>query len=77
MAKKIRGVKVPKKLLGHKLRKGTRRDIADLVKAVGHPNAKSLVAAASAAILPFLAEKVADRISRKGSRGSRKLKVVG
>lgn len=72
--KKINGVKVPRKILGHKLRKGTRRDIADLVKAVGHPDAKSLMAGAAAAVLPFLAEKLSDKISHKGGR---RLKSVG
>lgn len=68
MAKKIRGVKVPKSILGHKLRKGTRKDIADLVRTLGHPDARSLLLAAAAALGPFLA----DRVARKG----RKLKTV-
>lgn len=65
MAKKIKGVKVPKTLMGRKLRKGTRKDIAELVRAVGHPDAKSLLAAASAAIVPILAAKVTDRMVHK------------
>ena len=69
MAKKIRGVKVPKSILGHKLRKGTRKDIAHLVDTLGHPDARSLLLAAAAALGPFLAE----RIVKKG----RNLKTVG
>lgn len=61
MAKKIRGVKVPKKILGLKLRKGTRKDIAFLVKKVRHPDARSLVLAATAALGPMLAERIAAR----------------
>jgi hypothetical protein len=59
--KKIDGVKVPKRILGHKLRKGTRKDIAALVKAVGHPDAKSLVAAAVGAIGPMIADRLTHR----------------
>lgn len=69
MAKKIKGVKVPKKILGYKLRKGTRKDIADLVRTVRHPDPKALIAALVAALGPILAELLAHR---KGQ----KLKVV-
>lgn len=71
MGKKIHGVKVPKAVLGHKLRKGTRKDIADLVKALGHPDAKSLALAALAALGPVVAERLIH--DKKGH----KLKVVG
>jgi hypothetical protein len=64
---------VPRKFLGQKLRKGTRKDIADLVRAIGHPNARSVIAAASAAILPLLADRLSDRITAKAGR---KLKAV-
>jgi hypothetical protein len=75
MAKtRIRGVKVPKKVLGRKLRKGTRKDIADLVRAVGHPDARSVIAAATAALLPLLADRMGDAITAKAAR---KLKAVG
>ena len=67
--KKIRGVRVPKKILGQKLRKGTRKDIADFVRAVGHPNARSVLAAASAAVMPLLADKVTDKLAQKAGRG--------
>jgi hypothetical protein len=71
--KKVRGVKVPRKILGQKLRKGTRKDIADLVRALGHPNARSLLAAATTAVLPLLADKLTDAI---GHKAARKLKAV-
>lgn len=65
MAKKIHGVKVPKKIMGHKLRKGTRKDIADLVRRAKHPDAKSFIAAAVAALAPILAERLVHR--KKGA----------
>ncbi len=58
MAKKIDGVKVPKKLLGVKLRKGTRKDIAALVNRVRHPDGRSLALAAVAALGPLVAERL-------------------
>lgn len=65
MAKKIKGVKVPRKVLGYKLRKGTRKDIADLVKTVRHPNAKAIVAALLAALGPIIAERLTDKKRHK------------
>ena len=62
MAKKtIDGIKVPRRILGHKLRKGTRRDIAALVKAIKHPDAKALIAAVIAALGPIIVERLTHK----------------
>jgi hypothetical protein len=61
MGKKVNGVKVPKRIMGFKLRKGTRKDIAAVANALGHPDAKSLVLAAMAALGPFLAERLVHK----------------
>jgi hypothetical protein len=59
--KKIDGVKVPKKILGHKLNKATRKDIAALVNRVKHPDGRSLALAAVAAVGPLLAERLTHK----------------
>lgn len=64
MAKKIGGVKVPKRILGLKLRKGTRKDIAALVKALKHPDGRALAMAAMAAFGPLLAERIIHKPHR-------------
>ena len=59
--KKIKGVKVPRRILGHKLRKGTRKDIAALVTTIKHPDAKALIAAVVAALGPIIAERLTHK----------------
>lgn len=61
MGKKIDGVRVPKRILGRKLRKGTRKDIAALMKTFGQRDAKSMVMTAVAAAAPLLAERLIHR----------------
>jgi hypothetical protein len=62
MAKKtIKGVKVPRRIMGYKLRKGTRKDIAGLVRAIKHPDAKTLIAAVVAALGPIVAERLTHK----------------
>lgn len=59
--KSIKGVKVPRRILGRKLRKGTRKDIAELVKTIKHPDAKALIAALVAALAPIIAERLTHK----------------
>lgn len=65
--KKIDGVKVPRRITGYRLRKGTRRDIAALVMAIKHPDAKSLIAAVVTALGPLIAERLAHKKAKLSS----------
>jgi hypothetical protein len=57
--KKDKGFKVPKKLMGFKLSKGTRKDLNKLIKMVTHPDTRSLALSAMGAISALLAERMA------------------
>ena len=67
MAKKN---KVPKKILGFKLSKGTRKDLKKLLKMVTHPDTRTLAISAAGGLAAFLAERFAeyeiDKHSKKG-----------
>ena len=67
MAKKL---KVPKKLMGFKLSKGTRKDLKKLLKMVTEPDTRTLAISAVGALTAFLAERFAehefDKHARKG-----------
>lgn len=60
MAKKKKGLKVPKDIMGFKLSKGTRKDMKKLLKMVGNPDKKDLAISAAGGIAAFLAEQVAE-----------------
>lgn len=57
MAKKH---KVPKKLMGFKLSKGTRKDLKRLLKMVTHPDTRTLAISAAGALAAFIAERFAE-----------------
>jgi hypothetical protein len=57
--KKDKGLKVPKKLMGFKLSKGTRKDLNKLLKMVTHPDTRSIAMSAMAALSSLLAERMA------------------
>ena len=57
MAKKI---KVPKKLMGFKLSKGTRKDLKKLLKMVTEPDTRTLAVSAASALAAFIAERFAE-----------------
>ena len=59
MGKKKKSSKVPKKLFGFKLSKGTRKDLGKLFKLVTHPDSHSLVMSGLGALSALLAERVA------------------
>ena len=69
MAKKDKP-KVPKKVLGFKLSKGTRKDLRRLVRMLGNPDKQALAVSAAGGLAAFLAERLAeyemDKHSKKG-----------
>jgi len=67
MAKKNR---VPKKILGFKLSKGTRKDLKRLLKMFSKPDTHTLAMTAAGGLAAFLAERFAehelDKHQKKG-----------
>lgn len=57
MAKRM----VPKKVLGFKLSKGSRKDLRRLLKLLESPEARALAVSAASVALGFLGEKAAAR----------------
>jgi len=71
MAKKL---KVPKKVFGFKLSKGTRKDLKKLLKMLGDPDTRTLAISAAGGLAAFLAEKFAEReLDKHGKRGKAQL----
>jgi hypothetical protein len=67
MAKKI---KVPKKLMGFKLSKGTRKDLKKLLKMVTEPDTRTVAVSAAGALAAFLAERFAEyEFDKRGKDG--------
>ena len=66
MAKKL---KVPKKILGFKLSKGTRKDLKKLIKMLGNPDKQALAVSAAGGIAAFLAERLAEYEIAKHGKG--------
>ena len=52
--------KVPKKLLGFKLSKGTRKDLKKLLKMVTEPDTRTIAVAVASALSAFIAERLAE-----------------
>ena len=72
MAKKDKGLKVPKKIMGFKLSKGTRKDLRKLLKLFSKPDTHTLAAAAASGLAAYLAERFAEKeLTAKGGRASR------
>ena len=69
--KKDKGFKVPKKLMGFKLSKGTRKDLNKLLKMVAHPDTRSLAMSAMGAISALLAERMAAHHEQGGKDENR------
>ena len=69
MAKKN---KVPKKLMGFKLSKGTRKDLRKLLRMVTDPDTRTLAVSAAGALAAFLAERFAEhRLDKQDKHGQR------
>ena len=58
---KIYGIEIPKKVLGFKLSKGTRKDLRKLLKRMDSPEARALALSAAGAAAAYLAEHAARR----------------
>ena len=67
MAKKL---KVPKKILGFKLSKGTRKDLKKLLKMFRDPDTHTLAMTAAGGLAAFLAERFAEHEVDKSSAKS-------
>ena len=64
--------KVPKKLMGFKLRKGTRKDLKKLLRMVAHPDTRTLAISAAGALAAFIAERFAEyEIDKHSTAGGR------
>jgi hypothetical protein len=69
MAKKNK-VKVPKKIMGFKLSKGTRKDLRKLLRMFGDPDTRTLALTAASALAAYLTERFVDKEPRKPRRAS-------
>ena len=61
MAKKDKGPKVPKKILGFKLSKGTRKDLKKLLRMFLEPDTRTLATAAASGLAAYLTERFAEK----------------
>ena len=60
MAKKHKGPKVPKKIMGFKLSKGTRKDVKKLLKMFGDPDTRKLAMTAASGLAAYLAQRFVE-----------------
>lgn len=61
MGKKNDKIKIPKKVLGFKLSKGSRKDLRRLLKVLEAPEARAIAVSATSVAIAYLAEKAAER----------------
>ena len=61
MAKKDKGLKVPKKIMGFKLSKGTRKDLKKLLRLFGDPDTRKLAMVAASGLAAYLADRFTDK----------------
>ena len=54
-------VKIPKKVLGFKLSKGSRKDLRRLLKLLDEPEARAIAISAASVAFGYLAKKTAER----------------
>lgn len=59
MGKKSGKIEVPKKIMGFKLSKGTRKDIRKLLKMIGSPDKRQVAMSAAGGLAAFLTERFA------------------
>ncbi len=58
---KVYGIEIPKKVLGFKLSKGTRKDLRKLLKRIDSPEGRALALSAAGVAAAFVAEHAARR----------------
>jgi hypothetical protein len=54
-------IKVPKRIFGFKLSKGTRKDLRKLMRMVEHPDKRALAITVGTGLATFLAERFTER----------------
>jgi hypothetical protein len=59
MGKKSGKIKVPKKIMGFKLSKGTRKDIRKLLRMIGSPDKRQVAMTAAGGLAAYLTERFA------------------
>jgi hypothetical protein len=70
MARKDKKPKVPKRIMGFKLSKGTRKDLRKLLRMFGKPDSRALAMTAASGLAAYLAEQFAEKQMAKGARRS-------
>jgi len=71
MAKKNKGPKVPKKIMGFKLSKGTRKDLKKLLRMFGNPDTRKLAMTAASGLAAYLAQRFVENKPAKDDQGER------
>jgi hypothetical protein len=70
MAKQDKKLKVPKRIMGFKLSKGTRKDLKKLLRMFGKPDSRTLAMTAASGLAAYLAEQFAEKQMAKNARRS-------
>lgn len=70
MAKKDKSLKVPKKIMGFKLSKGTRKDLKKLLKMLGKQDAHRFATSALGVLVALLTERMAVQQVAPGSESA-------
>jgi len=74
---KDKKIKIPKKVLGYKLSKGSRKDLRKLIAMLESPPAKALALSAMGALIEHLGERAAEgkgpmaKLGRKAAAAAR------
>ena len=71
MAKKDSGLKVPKRIMGFKLSKGTRKDLKKLLRMFGDPDTRKLAMTAASGLAAYLAQRFVENKPAKEERSAR------
>ena len=71
MAKKRKRTKVPKKIMGFKLSKGTRKDIRKLLGMFGDPDTRKLAMTAASGLAAYLAQRFVENKPAEEGQGKR------
>lgn len=68
---KDKSLKVPKKIMGFKLSKGTRKDLKKLLKMFAHPDTRTLAMTAASGLAAYVAERFAEKQLAKQDKRAR------
>lgn len=68
-------LELPKKILGFKLSKGTRKDLKKLLKMLSNPDTRTFAVSAAGGLAAYLAERFAEyEIDKHGKKGLSRLR---